>query len=288
MCERKTKRSRISHQDIVSLYTSGKSVADIALAADISDVAVRYHLKKSNVVLRKYSRRKYDPDVLWSKYSSGLCLNDLVKLYGGTQSTLRGVMVRAGHKLRTVKETVRRGCTHPFWTGGIRKSTDGYRVTEEGRLHRLVLEEVVGRKLHSWEDVHHVDGDKVNYNISNLVVMTTREHSRFHMFLRHRGMSPTRALLDTLCRRESEYLYRFTTNDCKTAHSLFPLPNGRSVRYREKRVCSVRGCGSKHFGKGLCSKHWQRQRAEVRGYWLSGGGKKGKLEKRWLKRNNNS
>lgn len=44
--------------------------------------------------------------------------------------------------------------------------------------HRYVMEKHLGRTLESWEDVHHIDGDKLNNNISNLMVVSHQEHTR--------------------------------------------------------------------------------------------------------------
>lgn len=40
-----------------------------------------------------------------------------------------------------------------------------------------------------------------------------------------------------------------------------PMANGEwhSV-LRERRRCEIDGCSSPHYGRGLCSKHWQQQR----------------------------
>ena len=47
--------------------------------------------------------------------------------------------------------------------------------------HHHVMEEILGRKLAKDEVVHHLDGNKLNNDPSNLQVMTRAEHSRLHM-----------------------------------------------------------------------------------------------------------
>lgn len=45
--------------------------------------------------------------------------------------------------------------------------------TYEGKkylVHRLVMEQIIGRKLERWEQVHHIDGNKMNFQPDNLII----------------------------------------------------------------------------------------------------------------------
>ena len=53
-------------------------------------------------------------------------------------------------------------------------SVNGVRVRE----HRWIMEQHLGRKLASWEHVHHLDGNHRNNNISNLEVLSNADHQR--------------------------------------------------------------------------------------------------------------
>lgn len=56
----------------------------------------------------------------------------------------------------------------------------GY-IKKNGRhVHRIIAEEMLGRKLLSNEIVHHIDGNSQNNDPSNLQVMTQSEHCRLH------------------------------------------------------------------------------------------------------------
>ena len=46
--------------------------------------------------------------------------------------------------------------------------------------HRVIMEEYLGRKLKSWESVHHIDMVKLNNNISNLWLCTAKTHHIAH------------------------------------------------------------------------------------------------------------
>lgn len=60
------------------------------------------------------------------------------------------------------------------------KHIKGYNKRGNAKVHRLVVEEHIGRRLSSDEIVHHIDGNKLNNDISNLQVMTRGEHSSLH------------------------------------------------------------------------------------------------------------
>ena len=53
---------------------------------------------------------------------------------------------------------------------------DGTRILE----HRHVMENRLGRKLETWEHVHHKDGDGNNNCVSNLEVVTNSQHGKEH------------------------------------------------------------------------------------------------------------
>lgn len=63
---------------------------------------------------------------------------------------------------------------------------DGYIVIRRNRkesakrLHRILMEESLGRKLAPDEVVHHIDRNKLNNELLNLVVMTRAEHINEH------------------------------------------------------------------------------------------------------------
>lgn len=72
--------------------------------------------------------------------------------------------------------------THGYvqvWCGrgdGSRGRKDGYALK-----HRLIMEDILGRKLTDEEVVHHIDGDKLNNEPSNLYLCKTKnEHRHIH------------------------------------------------------------------------------------------------------------
>lgn len=56
----------------------------------------------------------------------------------------------------------------------------GYLNTRRGRIHRILMENHLGRTLGKEEIVHHINGNKQDNRIENLVVMTKSEHHKLH------------------------------------------------------------------------------------------------------------
>lgn len=52
------------------------------------------------------------------------------------------------------------------------------------KLHRLVMERHLGRRLGPGEEVHHVNEDKQDNRLANLQVLSASEHSRLHNIAR--------------------------------------------------------------------------------------------------------
>ena len=64
---------------------------------------------------------------------------------------------------------------------GMRGGYKTKRINDDYVLvHRLTIEKEIGRKLESWEYVHHKDFDKLNNDIDNLQVMSASSHTTLH------------------------------------------------------------------------------------------------------------
>lgn len=86
-----------------------------------------------------------------------------------------------------------RGEDSPHWTGGVVSDGKGYLMTRKpdwytGRkgskyvfTHVLVVCEALGlTELPAGWNVHHIDGDKTNNDLSNLALVTMSAHQRIH------------------------------------------------------------------------------------------------------------
>jgi len=60
---------------------------------------------------------------------------------------------------------------------------DDYECIDDGHfkyVHRLIMEEYLGRKLESFEEIHHKDENKRRNEISNFEISSKGEHTRKH------------------------------------------------------------------------------------------------------------
>lgn len=91
-------------------------------------------------------------------------------------------------------------------------------------LHRVLMENKIGRLLEDEEEVHHKDEDKTHDDIDNLEIKTTSEHARHH--------HPEVELVELHCR-------------CGKTFNLKP----HQARLRQKRSVNGPSCSRQCAGK---------------------------------------
>jgi len=73
---------------------------------------------------------------------------------------------------------------------GVSKKPSGYieytRGEHKGRsVHVVAMEQKIGRRIFAYEVVHHIDHNKENNEICNLMLCTKSQHSRIHALENH-------------------------------------------------------------------------------------------------------
>jgi hypothetical protein len=103
-------------------------------------------------------------------------LAEIAKECGVDPGTIYVHLKKSGISLKGVPS----GERHHRWKGGQFVRPDGSIVITAGKnkgkyLHRLVMEEALGRPLKRREKVYHIDGNKSNVDIGNLRLVSTEK-----------------------------------------------------------------------------------------------------------------
>lgn len=84
-----------------------------------------------------------------------------------------------------ITQRERTGTSSPLWKGGRSLGVTGYiRLNRKDGNHvfehRAIMENHLGRRLRTDEQVHHINGDRADNRVENLVVMPKADHEALH------------------------------------------------------------------------------------------------------------
>lgn len=119
----------------------------------------------------------------------------LTQLYigGATYQTIRAVLNLTNGSIDWRLKSLGIQKTKQEYLNLRKKNAKGLTLTQSGYLaftigphvrryvHVVVMESYVGRPIADDEEVHHIDGNKLNNTLSNLVLMSESDHQRCHM-----------------------------------------------------------------------------------------------------------
>jgi len=80
----------------------------------------------------------------------------------------------------SVKDRV--GKNHWNWRGGIKITKDGYLYNRKAGkfVHRIIMEQYIGRELEKYEQVHHINHIADDNRIENLLLTKNGEHKKLY------------------------------------------------------------------------------------------------------------
>lgn len=198
------------NDEICARYLSGESLLDLSTDLGVTVSAIVYRLDKNGISRRaggpkpaidgesstRRFRRIYDAhgDELVQRYRAGETLDEVAAVYGTDRASTRRFLADQGVKIRSRGAMSERqyGSNNPNFQTGAYVNSDGYRrvlvlpddpmveMTDSHRYvleHRLVMARMIGRPLLPDETVHHIDGDRLNNDPSNLQLRRGR-HGR--------------------------------------------------------------------------------------------------------------
>ncbi len=166
------------------MYLQGTNATTLATQMGVHIDTMMRALRRAGVPTRRGTRRKIHSPQLIAKmkklYASGKTCEQIGAQIGFEQSYVNKLLKDHGVEMRAAG--FQRGEAHHGWAGGRRPDDHGYmrvRVYEDDPFycmakgeyvleHRLVMARQLGRPLTAQETVHHIDGDKLNNDPSNL------------------------------------------------------------------------------------------------------------------------
>jgi len=174
-------------------------------------------------------KKQIDPEALRNLIEvEGLQLRIVAELVGLHEETVRRRCEELG--ITRQRTGPRSGEKHPDWKGGVTISK-GYRYIyapdhpNKGRgnyvlEHRLVMEQKLGRYLDQSEVVHHVDGNRMNNSIENLVLFQTNAKHLKHE-LAGRCPNWTQKGFENMCAARPTWAYN---RDLALKYGVHPQP----------------------------------------------------------------
>lgn len=203
------KRSKLygKLEEAIALYEEGITPRELGEKYGMTAEGIRYILASRGVKMRgRLSKLRGKENTAANLYVAGMSTTELAEKYDVDASTVYRILVEWGVVMRDLSTAVRnavtkgrtnvpRGERHYRWCNG-RKYAMGYVLvkvenhprsdaTNYVREHILVMGKHLGRDVMREEVVHHIDGNKANNTIENLMLFKNQaEHVRHHARMR--------------------------------------------------------------------------------------------------------
>jgi len=184
------------------------SVKELAVYFHISNKCMRGKIERLGINLSELNRTKRvewdDEDInfLIKNYPT-MAYDDIATYLGKEKGYSKSIVYR---KLKSLNLKKKR----EILNAKIKIDEYGYKYTTKGTkkfyTHRIKIEKLLGRKLNSNEIVHHIDCDKSNDDINNLLVCNSSEHKLLHYQLENIARELTQNGLIKFDKKTKKYL----------------------------------------------------------------------------------
>ena len=121
---------------------------------------------------------------------------------------------------------------HPNWKGGRVLNAQGYvMIKQHGhpeadvnnyvREHRLIMERHLGKPLNRGDDVHHINGNRQDNRIENLILLSRSAHGRHHHPILPRTLRPLPKCLGLEWINRKSHYHKYIVKRCLKCNKLF-------------------------------------------------------------------
>ncbi len=175
------KKVTFTKEELNSMYTqNAMTMKEIAIKGGVTIATISVWLKKYGIPARQ--RAGISPELLKDWYlNKKMSLGKISKQLGYPVGTILYRLIKHNVQLRSRKEASPKLEDHHLWKGGRYASTAGYMmVTLPGGKrqyeHRYIMETYLKRQLKREEHVHHINGNKSDNRIENLMILSGKIH----------------------------------------------------------------------------------------------------------------
>lgn len=111
---------------------------------------------------------------------------------GYSDSTIRKYSYKYGLKLYNSRKGIFAAENNPMWKGEETFANGRIWIYDRElkcrrRKHIYIMEQFIGRRLYKYEVVHHLNGNPLDNEIDNLILLTKVNHDRYHMIMRNKS-----------------------------------------------------------------------------------------------------
>lgn len=202
----------ISKDVLIDLYVNQQlTLKEICEKIDVkSPITVakymdKYHIARrdtnalqKNKTMREMSDNEFKAFLI-KKYSTQ-SINQIAKELGITYGAMRRYFQKYDIPILDHIDSIQKyssGPNNANWKGGHRFSTEGYiklympehphAISNFVYEHRYVMEQHLGRYLSKNEVVHHINGNKADNRLENLMLLSPAQHAKLHSQLKKEG-----------------------------------------------------------------------------------------------------